>query len=57
MPDNQDLVLVGVVNRRKDLEIALNEHWYRIPVKYAPKRKANFLDKLLIRYILLLKVR
>jgi len=43
MPDNQDLVLVGVVNRRKDLEIALNEHWYRIPVKYAPKRKANFL--------------
>ena len=43
MPDNQDLVLVGVVNRRKDLEIALNKHWYRIPVKYAPKRKANFL--------------
>jgi len=34
---------VGVVNRRKDLEIALNKHWYRIPVKYAPKRKANFL--------------
>lgn len=43
MRDNQDLVLVGVVNRRKDLEIALNKHWYRIPVKYAPKRKANFL--------------
>jgi len=43
MSDNQDLVLVGVVNRRKDLEIALNKHWYRIPVKYAPKRKANFL--------------
>jgi len=43
MPDNQDLVLVGVVNRKKDLEIALNKHWYRIPVKYAPRRKANFL--------------
>jgi len=43
MPDNQDLVLVGVVNRRKDLEIALNKRWYRMPVKYAPKRKANFL--------------
>ena len=43
MPDNQDLVLVGVVNRRKDLEIASNKHWYRMPVKYAPKRKANFL--------------
>ena len=43
MQDNQDLVLVGVVNRRKDLEIALGKHWYRIPIKYAPKRKANFL--------------
>jgi len=43
MGNSQDLVLVGVVNRRKDLEIALNKHWYRIPVKYAPKRKANFL--------------
>ena len=43
MPDSQNLVLVGVVNRRKDLEIALNKHWYRMPVKYAPKRKANFL--------------
>jgi len=43
MRDSQDLVLLGVVNRRKDLEIALGKHWYRIPVKYAPKRKANFL--------------
>ena len=43
MPDKQDLVLVGVVNRRKDLEIAMSKHWYRMPVKYAPKRKANFL--------------
>ena len=39
----KDLVLVGVVNRRKDLEIALNKHWYRIPLKSAPKKKANFL--------------
>jgi very-short-patch-repair endonuclease len=43
MQDNQNLVLVGVVNRRKDLGIALNRHWYRIPIKYAPKRKAKFL--------------
>jgi hypothetical protein len=26
-----DRVLVGVVNRKRDLDYALNDHWYRIP--------------------------
>lgn len=39
----EKLVLVGVVNREKDLKIALDRHWYRIPVKYAPRKKADFL--------------
>ncbi len=43
MGDNENLVLVGVVKRKKDLEIVSNKHWYRIPSKYAPKRKADFL--------------
>jgi very-short-patch-repair endonuclease len=40
----EKLVLVAIVNREKDLKIALNRHWYRIPVKYAPKKEANFLS-------------
>jgi hypothetical protein len=36
-------VLVGVINRKKDLEIAFNQHWYRMPFKHAPKRNADFL--------------
>lgn len=36
-------VLVAVINREKDLEIALNQHWYRIPTRHAPKRKARYL--------------
>jgi len=40
---SKKLVLVGVVNRKKDLEIAFKEHWYRIPVKHFPKRKARYL--------------
>lgn len=43
MQDYNKVVLVGVVNRKKDLKIILNEKWYRIPVKYAPKKKAKFL--------------
>jgi hypothetical protein len=27
----EDRVLVGVINRKRDLEFARNEHWYRIP--------------------------
>lgn len=40
---SEKLVLVGVVNRKKDLEIAFKERWYRIPLKYVPKRKAKYL--------------
>lgn len=39
----EKLVLVAVVKRKKDLKIALNKHWYRIPKKYAPKREADYL--------------
>ena len=43
MAQKEKLVLVGVVNRKKDLEIARKEHWYRIPLKHVPKRKAKYL--------------
>jgi hypothetical protein len=33
----EDRVLVGVINRKCDLEKALYEHWYRIPQSRAPK--------------------
>lgn len=31
-----DRVLVGVVNRKKDLRIVCRQHWYRIPQKRMP---------------------
>ena len=43
MEQKEKLVLVGVVNRKKDLEIALKKRWYRIPLKHLPKRKAKYL--------------
>jgi hypothetical protein len=33
----EDLVLVAVMNRRADLEIARTQGWYRIPVRSAPR--------------------
>jgi hypothetical protein len=30
-------VLVGVINRKGDFEIARDQHWYRVPVKQAPR--------------------
>ena len=33
----EDRVLVGVMPRRRDLELARDEHWYRIPKAKAPK--------------------
>lgn len=30
-------VLVCVINRPRDLEIARWDHWYRVPVKHAPR--------------------
>ncbi|MCQ3928891.1 MAG: hypothetical protein DPW16_00400 [Chloroflexi bacterium] len=32
----EDAVLVGVVSRKRDFEIARDQHWYRIPSKQAP---------------------
>ncbi len=34
--DADDAVLVALINRPRDLEIARTEHWYRIPAKHAP---------------------
>lgn len=31
-----DRVLVGVINRKKDLDILLKDHWYRIPQEQMP---------------------
>ena len=39
----ESLVLVGVINRRKDMEILLEKRWYRIPVRYAPRQKPAYL--------------
>jgi len=37
-------VLVAIINNRRDFKIAREEHWYRIPVKTAPKRcKTDYL--------------
>ncbi len=33
----EDRVLVGVINRRRDFELARREHWYRIPQDRAPR--------------------
>jgi hypothetical protein len=37
-PDRYATVLIAVMNRRRDLDIARQQHWYRVPVKHAPKR-------------------
>ena len=37
-PGTGERVLVAVINNPRDLEIAQRQHWYRIPVKRAPKR-------------------
>jgi hypothetical protein len=33
----EDRVLVGVINRKRDFELARREHWYRIPRDRAPR--------------------
>lgn len=40
---NNFLVLVGVLNRQKDLEGVLKRHWYRIPAKHTPRRRPAYL--------------
>ena len=37
-PGSGERVLVAVMNNPRDLWIAVQEHWYRIPVKRAPRR-------------------
>lgn len=36
--DDQDRVLVAILKRRRDLALARDEHWYRIPVEQVQKR-------------------
>jgi hypothetical protein len=40
-PDRYATVLVAIINKQRDLDIACDQHWYRIPVKRAPKRGIN----------------
>lgn len=42
-PSSEKAVLVGVINRPKDLEIASCCHWYRIPVKKCPNRHIEYI--------------
>jgi len=37
------IVLVTVLKNHKDLDILLKHKWYRIPVFYMPKRKADYI--------------
>jgi len=37
-PDRYATVLVAIMNNRRDLAIARDQHWYRIPVDRAPQR-------------------
>jgi len=39
----EKIVLVGVLKNKRDLEIILQQKWYRIPVDYAPKRQFDYL--------------
>ena len=37
-PDHYATVLVAIMNNPRDFDIARDQHWYRIPVRRAPKR-------------------
>lgn len=39
----EDIVLIGVLKNKKDLNLLLKKNWYRIPVLYAPRRKADYI--------------
>jgi len=46
----EDTVLVVLMNNPRDLAIARDQHWYRIPVKHAPKNfQADYLAFYLAR--------
>ncbi|MGB9680695.1 MAG: endonuclease domain-containing protein [Patescibacteria group bacterium] len=38
-----EIVLVGVLKNKRDLDILLTKGWYRVPTKYAPKRQFEYL--------------
>ena len=40
-PDRYATVLVALLNNPRDLQIAREQHWYRIPCQHAPKRGVN----------------
>jgi hypothetical protein len=48
MLQTADRVLVCMINQPRDLEIARWDHWYRIPVKHAPK---EYLPEVLAFYL------
>lgn len=37
-----DRVLVAIMNNKKDWQRVQDEHWYRVPVKYAPPGSPHF---------------
>lgn len=39
-PDDEARVLVAVITRHRDLQIAREQHWYRIPLERAPEQLA-----------------
>lgn len=39
--DADDGVLVVLMNNTRDMDIARNEHWYRVPAKHAPQHIAH----------------
>jgi hypothetical protein len=48
MIEPDDRILVCLVNKPQDMEIARWDHWYRIPVKHAP---ADYLADILAFYL------
>jgi len=39
----EEIVLIGVLKNRRDLKLLLEKRWYRIPLLYAPRRRAGFI--------------
>lgn len=37
-----DRVLVAILNNKRDWQRVQDEHWYRLPVKYAPTGSPHF---------------
>ncbi len=35
--DPDSIVLIAILNNRRDFQIARDQHWYRIPVERAPR--------------------